>query len=183
MARLSSPSRSRCRASSTRDVRVDHVHRGAPPTSRLALVVGIVLGTRRMINNVRWSIEERPPTRDDQRNTFLAPWRLARVLLALWGVGTVAAHHALRTAGHRLHPEVAVRRQLPRHRRRRQLLSVHRVRAAAGGRAGAGGRPAAAPVRRRASWAAPCWCGLLGSGVPVLGICLAGADHAARCRT
>ncbi|MCB0949912.1 MAG: HAMP domain-containing protein [Mycobacterium sp.] len=54
-----------------------------------ALVVGVFWATRRIIENVRWSIEERIPTRDDQRNTFLAPWRLTRVLLALWGLGTV----------------------------------------------------------------------------------------------
>lgn len=54
-----------------------------------ALVIGIFWATRRVINNVRWAIEERPPTREDQRNTFFAPWRLTRVLLILWGVGTV----------------------------------------------------------------------------------------------
>jgi len=37
---------------------------------------------------VRWAIEEKPPTSDDQRNTFLAPWALTRVLLVLWGIGT-----------------------------------------------------------------------------------------------
>ena len=41
------------------------------------------------MNNVRWSIEEREPTKEDQRNTFFAPWRLTRVLLILWGIGTV----------------------------------------------------------------------------------------------
>ncbi|BBX69051.1 adenylate/guanylate cyclase domain-containing protein [Mycolicibacterium psychrotolerans] len=54
-----------------------------------ALVVGVFWATRRVMNNVRWAIEERLPTRDDQRNTFLAPWRLTRVLLVLWGLGTV----------------------------------------------------------------------------------------------
>ncbi len=54
-----------------------------------ALVVGVFWATRRVIDNVRWAIEERDPTREDQRNTFLAPWRLTRVLLALWGLGTV----------------------------------------------------------------------------------------------
>ncbi|MGB3356598.1 MAG: adenylate/guanylate cyclase domain-containing protein [Mycobacterium sp.] len=54
-----------------------------------ALVVGVFWATRRVIKNVRWAIEERPPTREDQRNTFLAPWRLTRVLLALWGLGTI----------------------------------------------------------------------------------------------
>jgi class 3 adenylate cyclase len=41
------------------------------------------------MNNVRWAIEERTPTREDERNTFFAPWRLTRVLLILWGVGAV----------------------------------------------------------------------------------------------
>ncbi len=54
-----------------------------------ALIVGVFWGTRRMINNVRWAIEERTPTKEDQRNTFLAPWRLTRVVLILWGIGTV----------------------------------------------------------------------------------------------
>ena len=26
---------------------------------------------------LRWAIEERTPTQDDERNTFLAPWRIA----------------------------------------------------------------------------------------------------------
>lgn len=54
-----------------------------------ALIVGVIWATLRVINQVRWAIEERPPTREDQRNTFYAPWRLTRVLLVLWGVGTV----------------------------------------------------------------------------------------------
>ncbi len=54
-----------------------------------ALVIGVFWATRRVINNVRWAIEERAPSREDQRNTFFAPWRLTRVLLILWGVGTV----------------------------------------------------------------------------------------------
>ncbi|MFY9921760.1 MAG: adenylate/guanylate cyclase domain-containing protein [Mycobacterium sp.] len=55
----------------------------------VALVVGVFWATRRVIFNVRWAIEERAPTVKDQRNTFLAPWRLTRVLLALWGTGTI----------------------------------------------------------------------------------------------
>src|SRR5690349_322497 len=53
-----------------------------------ALVVGVIWATSRVIRNVRWAIEEREPTRADQRNTFFAPWRLTRVLLMLWGGGT-----------------------------------------------------------------------------------------------
>lgn len=54
-----------------------------------ALMVGVVWATTRVMNNVRWAIEERAPTREDQRNTFFAPWRLTRVLLVLWGIGTI----------------------------------------------------------------------------------------------
>ncbi|MDT5069435.1 MAG: adenylate cyclase [Mycobacterium sp.] len=54
-----------------------------------ALIIGIFWATFRVMNNVRWSIEERTPTKLDQRNTFFAPWRLTRVLLILWGVGAI----------------------------------------------------------------------------------------------
>ncbi len=54
-----------------------------------ALIVGIFWATRRVMINVRWAIEERTPTQADQHNTFFAPWRLTRVLLILWGTGTV----------------------------------------------------------------------------------------------
>jgi adenylate cyclase len=53
-----------------------------------ALIIGVIWATNRVIKNVRWAIEERTPTKADQRNTFFAPWRLTRVLLFLWGVGT-----------------------------------------------------------------------------------------------
>jgi class 3 adenylate cyclase len=54
-----------------------------------ALIIGVFWATQRVMNNVRWAIEERTPTREDERNTFFAPWRLTRVLLILWGVGAV----------------------------------------------------------------------------------------------
>jgi adenylate cyclase len=54
-----------------------------------ALITGVFWATQRVMNNVRWAIEERTPTREDERNTFFAPWRLTRVLLILWGVGAV----------------------------------------------------------------------------------------------
>ncbi|MDT5327197.1 MAG: adenylate cyclase [Mycobacterium sp.] len=54
-----------------------------------ALMVGVFWATHRVMNNVRWSIAGREPTRDDQRNTFFAPWRLTRVLLALWSIGAI----------------------------------------------------------------------------------------------
>ncbi len=61
----------------------------APAYIVLAFMVGVVWATNRVIKTVRWAIEEREPTRQDQRNTFFAPWRLTRVLLVLWGSGTI----------------------------------------------------------------------------------------------
>src|ERR1700754_1280400 len=54
----------------------------------LALMIGTFWLTRRTVNDLRWEIEERAPTHDDQLNTFLAPWRVARAHLVLWGIGT-----------------------------------------------------------------------------------------------
>jgi adenylate cyclase len=54
-----------------------------------ALVIGTFWATHRVVESLRWAIEERPPTPTGQRNTLLAPWRLTRVLLALWGGGAV----------------------------------------------------------------------------------------------
>jgi adenylate cyclase len=76
---------------------VPSVFSDAPSWLTFALVpaylfVAVVLGTywitRRTVTALRWAIEERAPTNADQRNTFLAPWRLARVTLILWGMGT-----------------------------------------------------------------------------------------------
>lgn len=61
----------------------------APAYIALAFIIGVVWATNRVINNVRWAIEEREPTPRDQRNTFFAPWRLTRVLLVLWAGGTL----------------------------------------------------------------------------------------------
>jgi adenylate cyclase len=55
----------------------------------LAMAVGSYWITRRTVVALRWAIEGRKPTRADERNTFLAPWRVAVVDLLLWGIGTV----------------------------------------------------------------------------------------------
>jgi adenylate cyclase len=60
----------------------------APAYIGLALIVGTLGITRRTVNALRWSIEGRGPTDKDQRSTFLAPWRVARAHLILWGIGT-----------------------------------------------------------------------------------------------
>ncbi len=73
----------------------------APAYVVVALVAGTWWGTRRVGDAVRWAIDERAPTPDDQRHTLLAPWYLTVIHLVLWGVGTVLltalygmVHHA-----------------------------------------------------------------------------------------
>jgi adenylate cyclase len=53
----------------------------------IALALGTFWITRRMVRTLGWATEGRTPTRDDQRNTFLAPWLVAKIHLVLWGVG------------------------------------------------------------------------------------------------
>jgi adenylate cyclase len=55
----------------------------------LALVLGAYWITKQTVEALRWAIEERPPTREDERNTFLAAWRVAVGDLILWGIGAV----------------------------------------------------------------------------------------------
>lgn len=54
-----------------------------------ALIVGAYTITRGTVEALRWAIEERKPTDQDERNTFMAPWRVAVGHLILWGIGTV----------------------------------------------------------------------------------------------
>jgi len=61
----------------------------APGYIAAALALGAYWITRRTVLALRWAIEERPPTHDDERNTFLAPWRVALGDLILWGIGAV----------------------------------------------------------------------------------------------
>lgn len=68
-----------------------------------ALIVGTYGITRRTIKKLSWAIRERPPTREDERNAFLTPWRVAQVVLAFWGVGT-----ALFTVFYGLHDTIFI---------------------------------------------------------------------------
>lgn len=43
----------------------------------------------RTLSDLRWAIEDRPPTKADQRNTALTPWRIAVTHLVLWGLAAV----------------------------------------------------------------------------------------------
>ncbi|QZY43988.1 adenylate/guanylate cyclase domain-containing protein [Mycolicibacterium austroafricanum] len=53
----------------------------------VALVLGTAWITSRTVGSLRWAIEERSPTRTDQRNVFVAPSRVAQMLLLFWGFG------------------------------------------------------------------------------------------------
>jgi adenylate cyclase len=61
----------------------------APLYIAAAIMVGWIWATRRIIRDLRWAIEEKPPTAGDQRNTFLAPWRLTVIPVVLWTIGTI----------------------------------------------------------------------------------------------
>ncbi len=60
-----------------------------PAYIAIALALGAYWITRRTVRALHWAIEERRPTSVDERNTFLAPWRVALGDLILWGVGAV----------------------------------------------------------------------------------------------
>lgn len=60
-----------------------------PSYAVLALALGTWWITRRTVNDLRWSIEDRLPDLQDQRNVFLTPWRVALIHLVLWGLGAV----------------------------------------------------------------------------------------------
>ncbi|WP_236976829.1 MULTISPECIES: adenylate/guanylate cyclase domain-containing protein [Mycobacterium] len=61
----------------------------APAYILAALAVGTFSITRGTVEALRWAIEEREPSPRDERNTFMAPWRVAVGHLVLWGIGTV----------------------------------------------------------------------------------------------
>jgi adenylate cyclase len=60
-----------------------------PACVAIALALGAYWITRKTVIALRWAIEERKPGRIDERDTFLAPWRVAMVDLILWGAGAV----------------------------------------------------------------------------------------------
>ena len=137
----------------------------------VAMAVGTYWITRRTVLALRWAIEERKPSRVDERNTFLAPWRVAVVDLSLWGIGTATVHDPLRPGQHAVHPAVSVRgRHLRRSGRHRAYLITEFALRPVAAQALEAGRP----PRRLASGlmgrTMMVW--FLGSGVPVIGIAL-----------
>ena len=62
----------------------------APAYAAFALAFGSWWITTRTVNDLRWAIDGRAPTRADQRNVFFTPWRVAVAQLTLWAVGTAA---------------------------------------------------------------------------------------------
>ncbi|SPM31384.1 adenylate/guanylate cyclase domain-containing protein [Mycobacterium terramassiliense] len=62
-----------------------------PAYVAIALALGTYWITRQTVLALRWAIEERKPSGIDERNTFLAPWRIAIADLILWGLGAVVS--------------------------------------------------------------------------------------------
>lgn len=60
----------------------------APAYAVVALAFGSWWITTRTVNDLRWAIDGRAPTRTDQRNAFFTPWRIAASQFLLWVVGT-----------------------------------------------------------------------------------------------
>lgn len=54
----------------------------------LAVLIGGIWGTRRIFKDVRWALQDRPPTQVEQRNVFAVPRRLTVVQAVLWVGGT-----------------------------------------------------------------------------------------------
>ncbi|BAX93777.1 adenylate/guanylate cyclase domain-containing protein [Mycobacterium shigaense] len=59
----------------------------APGYVVVALALGAFWITWQTVAALRWAIEGRTPTLDDERKTFLAPFYLALGVLVLWGIG------------------------------------------------------------------------------------------------
>lgn len=59
-----------------------------PSYLALSVALGTWWLTARITRDLRWSVEDRPPSLADQRNVFLSPWRIAGVHLVLWGADT-----------------------------------------------------------------------------------------------
>ncbi|MCH9729262.1 MAG: HAMP domain-containing protein [Actinomycetia bacterium] len=53
----------------------------------ISMAAGSIWVKRTLVAAVDWSVAGRPPTSADQRNTFRAPWDLARIHILLWGFG------------------------------------------------------------------------------------------------
>lgn len=53
------------------------------------LAFGIWWICTRTLSHLDWAIDSKMPTTSDQRNTFLIPWRIAKLHLLLWGGGAV----------------------------------------------------------------------------------------------
>lgn len=59
----------------------------APGYIALAMALGTFWNTHRTVGKLRWATEGRSPDRTDQRNTFVAPRRIAMSHVVLWGTG------------------------------------------------------------------------------------------------
>ncbi|MBY6412925.1 adenylate/guanylate cyclase domain-containing protein [Rhodococcus sp. BP-252] len=52
-----------------------------------AFAVGVLWGTTRALRALRWAIEDRTPTRQEQVTTLSMPWQLTKMQIVLWTCG------------------------------------------------------------------------------------------------
>lgn len=114
-------------------------------------VIGMALGSYyvkvQTLAALRWASEEHTPSRADQRNTLLAPLRVAVGTLILWAVGAALFTTLYGLANRLFIPQVMFSTLFLRRSGRHRLLHAHRVRSAPGGRPGTRGRATAGTVR------------------------------------
>lgn len=72
----------------TRTVVVAHAI-AIPSYLLVAVVVGVVAGTRRALGRLGWLLEGRPPGREEQQATLQTPMSLVRMQAALWAGGVL----------------------------------------------------------------------------------------------
>lgn len=61
----------------------------APIIIGCVFLIGLLWGTGRLMRDLRWATDNRPPTEQNQRGALRAPWRLTRVQAVLWTVALV----------------------------------------------------------------------------------------------
>lgn len=143
-----------------------------------ALLIGVVVGTRRSVRSLQWLTEDLAPTPEDRRRSMDVPWRLTQLQAVLWGgaaalftvlYGLADASNVPRTLFTVVFGGLIVCANS-------YLLSEHALRPVAARVLTAGGaRSRLTGVTGRTVLA---WC--LGSGLPVVGLVLVASLSLAR---
>ncbi|MET9327550.1 adenylate/guanylate cyclase domain-containing protein [Tsukamurella sp. NPDC003166] len=74
----------------------------------IAFLLGVVLGTVRLVRSLRWSIRGDAPTAREARAAMTAPWRLTVIQALLWAGGTIVVTVGYGIVDPELIPKVAL---------------------------------------------------------------------------